>query len=218
MKSTFRQKDSLRDSADAASVGVAMSKLPGDVTQLLKKWSTGDLDAQERLMTLVYNDLRNLARKSFKTERSDHTLQPTAVVHEMWLLINDRQDLDFSDRRKFYAFASKIMRFMLIDHARKKASERHGGRVGMISISEFSDLEEPRQIEPATLIALNDALDRLEEKDPRPAEIAILRYFSGLAIKEIVEILDISAATVKREWTVARLWLARELANSGSLE
>ena len=179
----------------------------GDVTALLRDWSGGDPRALERLMPLVYGELRKLAASYLRRERSDHTLQPTALVHEAYLRLVDQRGVDWHNRAHFFGIAARMMRRILVDHARRRQAAKRDGAAYRISGSR--DLVEAER--DPDLLALNRALDGLEALDPRQARIIELRFFGGLTVEETAEVVGISTATVKREWQTARAWLAREL-------
>ncbi|MEO8189468.1 MAG: sigma-70 family RNA polymerase sigma factor [Acidobacteriota bacterium] len=186
------------------------------VVALLRDWSGGDKEALERLLPLVYNDLRRHAAGLFRHERPDHTLQPTAVVHEAWLRMSPAGP--WTSRSQFFAVAGRLMREVLIDHARRRATAKRGG--GETRLTYDDALETPASREPdasqaVELLALDAALEKLESLDARQARVVELRYFAGLSIEETAEALNISPATVKREWQMARAWLRDELGAGG---
>ncbi|MEO8430800.1 MAG: ECF-type sigma factor [Acidobacteriota bacterium] len=177
------------------------------VTALLRDWSGGDRDAVERLLPLVYGELRRHAAHLFRRERSDHTLQPTAVVHEAWLRMPPSGP--WSNRSQFFAVAGRLMREVLIDHARRRAAAKRGG--GATRLAFDGEVETPAGEKGVDLLALDEALERLDAVDQRQARVVELRYFAGLSIEETAEALAISPATVKREWQMARAWLREAL-------
>jgi len=179
----------------------------GEVTALLRDWSGGDQRALERLLPLVYGELRKLAASYMRRERSDHTLQPTALVHEAYLRLVDQRAVDWRNRAHFFGIAARMMRRILVDHARRRQAAKRDGAAYRISGSADSDEAE----RDPDLLALDVALDGLEALDPRQARIIELRFFGGLTVEETAEVAGISTATVKREWQTARAWLAREL-------
>jgi RNA polymerase sigma factor (TIGR02999 family) len=187
-----------------------MTGLPErDVTALLKDWSGGDRQALERLMPLVYGELRKLAASYLRTERSDHTLQPTALVHEAFLRLVDQRSVDWANRAHFFGIAAQMMRRILVDHARKRQAAKRdvtSYRVATIVAEEAEADQGPE------LLALDRALGGLEKLDPRQARIVELRFFAGLTVEETAEVVAVSTATVKREWRTARAWLKREIA------
>jgi RNA polymerase sigma factor (TIGR02999 family) len=182
---------------------------PPDVTRLLLDWSHGDRTALDRLMPLVYDELRALAGRSLRSERSGHTLQATALVHEAYLKLVDQRQVRWQDRAHFFAVAAKLMRRILVDHARRHAAIKRGGGQPGRPLDEAD-----AQAQPAPLVdwlALDRALDRLAALDDRQARIVELRFFGGLTIEETARVLQVSAATVKDEWSFARGWLYREM-------
>ena len=186
-----------------------MTGLPErDVTALLKDWSSGDRQALERLMPLVYDELRKLAASYLRVERPDHTLQPTALVHEAFLRLVDQRSVDWANRAHFFGIAAQMMRRILVDHARKRhAAKRDASQYRVDTLVE----DEPESDQGPELLALDRALVGLEQLDPRQARIVELRFFAGLTVEETAEVVAISTATVKREWRTARAWLKREI-------
>jgi RNA polymerase sigma-70 factor, ECF subfamily len=177
------------------------------VTELLVRWKSGDQSALESLLPLVYDELRTLARRYLSEERSGHTLQPTALVHEAYLRLIDQSPSSIENRAQFFGVAARLMRQILVDHARsRQASKRGGGNV--ISLEGSPDFSPQRDL---NLVALDDALTELGRLDERQARIVELRFFAGLSIEETSRVLAISPVTVTRSWTNARLWLQREL-------
>jgi RNA polymerase sigma factor (TIGR02999 family) len=184
-----------------------------DVTQILKDWSDGDSDAPGKLMPLVYEELRRLARSYLARERDDHTLQATALVHEAYLRLADDTRLTWKDRAHFYGIAARMMRQILVDHARARNAARRGG------LQQKLTLEEAREL-PATgdvdLIELDGALENFAKDYPRKSEVVELKFFGGLEAKEISEVLRVSEKTVLRDWNFAKLWLCRALTESSA--
>lgn len=178
----------------------------GDVTGLLLQWNQGKEEARERLIPLVYRELRKLANQSLKSERSEHTLQPTALVHEAYQKLVDQRRVRWRNRAHFFAVAAGLMRRILVDHARRHRAQRRGGDAQRLSISE--DLVGAADSRPEVdLIALDDALLELATLDPGQARIVELRFFGGLSAEETAEAVGVSRATVQREWAMARAWL-----------
>jgi RNA polymerase sigma factor (TIGR02999 family) len=179
------------------------------VTDLLSRWSKGDAAAGDALVPLVYDELRRIARKCLSGQRSDHTLQPTALVHEAYLRLTkaDRDSMHWHDRVHFFATAARIMRQILVDHARKHLAAKRGG--GAISVV-FVDGAAPQKA-VLDLLALDDAMKRLAVLDARQSQIVELRFFGGLSIEEAAQIVEVSPATAKRDWATARLWLHHEM-------
>lgn len=178
-----------------------------EVTQILQEWNTSD-DAQARLMPLVYDELRRLAQRYLRRERPDHTLQPTALVHEAYLRLVDQSRVEWQNRAHFYHVAAQMMRRILIDHARAHASEKRGGHEPRLSLNEADILPQERA---SDLLALDEALKRLAETDERKSRVVELRFFGGLSVKESAEVLGVHTATVERDWVVAKAWLYREI-------
>ena len=185
-----------------------MSLSPQDITQLLKEWSEGDTGVPERLMPLVYEELRRLASQKMKSERSDHTLQPTALVHEAYLRLVDQTTVNWRDRAHFLGIAANAMRQVLIDHARSHAAEKRGGSAARLSLD---DISVPPAERAADLVALDDALTQLAKLDERKARIVELRFFAGLSVDEIAETMDLHRTTVLRDWKFAKAWLHSQL-------
>jgi RNA polymerase sigma factor (TIGR02999 family) len=183
---------------------------PHDVTALLGDWCRGERGALERLLPLVYGELRRIAARQLRGERSNHTLQPTALVHEAYLRLVDQRQLDWRSRAHFYGVAAQIMRRILVDHARRHTAGKRGDGVPCVPIDEARGVAAPSQI---PLLALDGALGRLETIDPDLARIVELRAFGGLTIEEAAHVLEVSPSTAKRDWRTARAWLHRELAS-----
>jgi len=182
------------------------------LTLWLVEWRNGDRQAGDRLFAAAYQELRRLAAWQLQGERPGHTLQPTALVNELYVKFFSGQTLDWQNRAHFFAVAAQQLRRTLIDHARARlADKREGGRM-RLSLTEASGLAAPREED---LIELDEALSRLEELDPRAARVVELRYFGGLTEKEAAEVIGIGAATLKRDWRFARAWLTSQLAAGG---
>ena len=180
----------------------------GDVTKLLAQWTGGDVDAFEQLMPLVYNQLRELAASHMLRERGDHTLQPTALVHEAYLRLATSRDPRFNNRVHFYGAAAQAMRRILGDHARRRRAARRGSDPTLLHLDDARDLGIDLRFD---FVALDDALNRLAHVTPRAAKVVELRYFGGMSIDEIASFLDVAPITVRRHWAVARAWLFRAL-------
>ncbi|HVF39890.1 MAG TPA: sigma-70 family RNA polymerase sigma factor [Gemmatimonadaceae bacterium] len=180
-----------------------------DVTRLLREWRLGDSSAAEKLMPLVYDELHRAAARAMRSESDGHTLQPTALVNEVYLRLVDQTDAEWKNRSQFYGVAAQVMRRVLVDYARTRMAEKRGGGLRAVTLDEINDGGSASST--INFLALHDALDKLATLDPDQVRIVELRYFTGLTIEETAEALDISAATVKREWAVARAWLRREL-------
>lgn len=180
----------------------------GDVSRLLSQMTAGDGLAQAELMPLVYDELRRLARSYMRWERTDHTLQPTALVNEAYLRLAGGSPVSWKDRAHFFAVAAQLMRRILVDHARARRAGKRVGDGQRISLDAAAAFPAQKGIDP---LALNEALDRLEKRDPRQARIVEMRFFGGLSEDEIAQHLGISARTVRRDWGVARAWLYKEV-------
>jgi RNA polymerase sigma factor (TIGR02999 family) len=181
---------------------------PASVTALLKRWGAGDRDALEQLLPAVYSELRRIARTQMAKERLGHTLEPPALVHEAFLRIGHYERISWQNRAHFFAVAAGVMRRILVDHARRRRAAKRGGAGEPVTLSEAHLKEKPLNVD---LLALDEALERLKRKDLRQASVVELRYFAGLSDEEIGSVLGVSAGAVKREWTVAKLWLRRAL-------
>lgn len=201
------------------------------VTQLLAQWRTGDAAALPNLTTLLYRELRAMAREHIRRERRDHTLQGTALVNEAFMRLVNLGSADVRDRGHFFALASTVMRRILVDHARARLSDKRGGDAVRISSEELESAPDGPQDDPLPrmpgnellladgiasddITALDDLLSQLEALDLRQSQVVEMRYFGGLTIEQTAQALDISQATVKREWVAARAWLRRELAHA----
>ncbi|MEW6729923.1 MAG: sigma-70 family RNA polymerase sigma factor [Acidobacteriota bacterium] len=184
---------------------------PTEVTKLLLDWNRGDQAALDKLMPIVYQELRRLAMLRLRQERPDHTLQATALVNELYLQLTDWKNIDWKNRAHFFGVAAQLMRNILVDHARNRLAAKRGGDRKRLLIENLDALS-PRQ--DIDLIALDDALTRLAAIDSQQSRIIELRYFGGLTIEETAVILNLSPATVKREWNLARTWLLRELSRT----
>ena len=178
------------------------------VTELLVAWSDGDHDALEQLVPLVQNELRRVARRYMARERTDHTLQTTALVNEAYLRLVDQEKMQWQNRAHFFAIAARLMRRILVDHARTRGYQKRGAGAARIALEDAPEV--PMQREP-DLIALDDALTSLASIDPRKNQIVELRYFGGLSVEETAEVMGVSSITVAREWRSAKAWLYREL-------
>lgn len=181
---------------------------PGDVTKLLRGASAGDKDAFEHLLPLVYDELRRIARRQMRRERSDHTLHPTALVHEVYLKMIDQANNTFNSRAHFYGIAARAMRQVLIDHARKRSAEKRGGDWARTTLS---NRQIGMSLKSEELLALDTALDKLDTIDTRLRRIVEFRFFAGMTEDEVAEVLELSLRTVQRDWAKARAWLYREL-------
>jgi RNA polymerase sigma-70 factor, ECF subfamily len=185
----------------------------GEVTQLLIEIRAGNREAEEKLIPLVYTQLRRLAAHYLRGERADHTLQPTALVHEAYLRLTKFHDVDWQSRSHFFATAATVMRRILVDHARTQLANKREGSRDAISLDEILVLSPARS---SQLVALDDALVRLASLDVRRSKIVELRFFGGLSEEETGVVLGISARTVKRDWRVAKAWLYNEMTSGRS--
>ncbi len=181
---------------------------PGEVTGLLAEIRSGNEKAESELIPLVYAELRRLAAHYMKQERQDHTLQATALVHEAYLRLVKQREVNWQNRAHFFAIAGKLMRRILVDHARARGRSKRPGSQQRLSLDEVP-LFSPEKSD--ALIELDKALRRLAEEQPRQSQVVELQYFGGLSVKQIAEVLNTSPRTVKRDWSVARAWLHREI-------
>jgi len=181
------------------------------ITQLLIKWRNGDQAALNELLPQVYDELRRLANYYLRQERLGHTLQTNALVHEAYLRLVGEKEVDWQNRAHFFGIAAVRMRQILVEYARSRQAAKRGGGEYRLSLSEADRLAKERDV---NLLALDDALQSLEALDPQKARIVDLRYFGGLTIEETAEVLKISSATVKRDWSMARAWLRSKISNA----
>jgi RNA polymerase sigma-70 factor, ECF subfamily len=191
----------------------------GEITQLLRCWSKGDDGALAKLTPIVYNQLHRLARAYMRRERPGHSLQTTALLNEAYMRLVDYKRMQWQDRAHFFAVSAQLLRRILVDHARRHNLKR-GGDVKHVSLDEAAMVGGSRA---ANLVALDEAMKRLAEVDPRKEQVVEMRFFGGLSVDETAEVLKISAVTVMRDWSTAKAWLYRELAGGttdefGSLE
>ncbi|HEU4509773.1 MAG TPA: sigma-70 family RNA polymerase sigma factor [Pyrinomonadaceae bacterium] len=184
-----------------------MSQTSTNVTQLLRQWSDGSGEALERLIPIIYEELRGRAAGYLRRERPGHTLQPTALVHEAYLRLAGAQDVPWQNRTHFFAIAATLMRRILVEHARKKAASKRGGAEIRLTLDENLAGAD----KGIDLLAVDQALERLAAIDAQQARVVELRFFSGLSVEESAEALGVSPRTVKRDWSVAKAWLHREL-------
>jgi RNA polymerase sigma-70 factor, ECF subfamily len=189
-----------------------MSDVRHEVTGILRDWSNGDQSASERLFPLVYDDLRRRARQYLNRERADHTLQPTALVHEAYLRLVDQTSFSAESRVHFLAIASRLMRQVLVDHSRTVNAIKRGGAAQRLSLDE---IDVPLEAMAGDILALHEALEALEAIDKRKADVVDMRFFGGLKESEIAEVLGVNEKTIRRDWQFAKLWLYRELSESG---
>ena len=190
--------------------GSSSSDDTSETTQLLRAWADGDRGALEQLTPRVYRTLRRIAGYQMQHERAGHSMQATALVHEAYLELIDVTNVNWQHRAHFFAVSAEIMRHILLDRARRRVAAKRGGTAERVNLDELPDISGDRARE---LIALEDALNVLAEKDPRKARVVELRFFGGLSVEETAEVVGVSAETVMRDWKFARSWLHAELSN-----
>ena len=188
-----------------------MPAIPQEITQLLMKWRGGDKDALDHLTHLVYPELRRIARQYMGRENPAHTLQTSALINEAYLRLVDQQNTEWNNRVHFFAVAAQVMRHILIDHARKRHFAKHGAGAQHVSLDETAIMHQERAAE---FVALDDALNRLAGFDTRKSQIVELKFFGGLTVEEIAEVMKLSPITIKREWRSAKAWLHLEITQS----
>jgi RNA polymerase sigma factor (TIGR02999 family) len=179
-----------------------------EVTRLLERMGAGERGAGDALIPLIYGELRALAAGFLKAERRGHTLQPTALVHEAYMKLVDQRKSDYRSRAHFMAIAAMVMRRILVNHAQARAAAKRGGGAGRIPLADDLAVADARDID---LLALDEAMNRLAQRDPRKAQVVEQRFFAGIEMSQIAENLGVSLATVKRDWEYARTWLTREM-------
>jgi RNA polymerase sigma factor (TIGR02999 family) len=180
------------------------------ITQWLGQWRAGDLHARDQLFTVVHSELRQLAARLLRRERADHTLEPNAVINELYLRLTNGQPVSYNDRTHFYAVAAQTMRRILVDYARARVADKRGGVQQRVPLSEAGGWASAMSCDE--LIDLDHELSALATADPRAARVVELRFFGGLSEEEVAEVVGVSAITVKRDWKAARAWLAARLA------
>ena len=183
--------------------------MASDATQILQAISAGDRSDAEKLMHLVYDDLRGLARAYLGGDTPNQTLDPTALVHEVFIKLIDKEKTDWRGKSHFFAVSAKVMRHVLVDHAREKAAQKRGGTRQRVPLADDVALSPEREED---ILALDEALNVLAEVDEQRATVVELRFFSGMTVKEVAHVLGVSESTVGREWAATRLWLRRYLA------
>ena len=181
------------------------------ITQLLDDWSGGDRAALERLLPIVYGELRRLAGRELRRERTGHTLQPTALVHELYVRLVDQRRASWENRAQFFAVAAQLMRRILVDHARARLAAKRAGSSPRVSLDEGGDAIDETIAPAFEVLAVDRALTRLATLDPEQARIVELRFFSGLSVEETAHVLERSPRTIKREWRLAKAWLYQQL-------
>ena len=188
-----------------------MTTTPQEVSQLLRAWSDGDQTALDKLMPLVYEELRRMAKRHMDRQNPGHTLQTTALIHEAYLRLIDQKETRWQNRAHFFAVAATAMRHILVDYARTRQAAKRGGEAVVVSLDEAAAASDERAAE---LVALDDALEGLAAFDRRKCRVVELRYFGGLSVEETAEVLKVSRETVARDWRLARTWLLRELSKT----
>jgi len=182
-----------------------------NVTEMLRDWRNGDQEALEQLIPVVYDELHRQAARYLRREHPGHTLQTTALIHEAYLRLIKQQNIEWQNRAHFYAIAARLMRQILVDHARRRQATKRGGSDIKVPLEEAIVLSSGRNVD---LVALDEALTRLAAIDPQQSRIVELRYFSGLSVEETAEVLGVSSRTVKRDWNVAKAWLRQQISES----
>ena len=185
---------------------------PANVTQLLVAWSAGDTAALDELTPVIQHELHRLATRQMAGERPGHILQPTALVNEAYMRLVNWKEVQWQNRAHFFGTAAQIMRRVLVDMARRRGREKRGGGQVHVTLSEAE--QQPAAVQRADLVALDEAMQALEAVDPRKSRVVELRYFGGLSLEEAALVLDVSVATVRRDWSFARAWLFRELSRA----
>jgi RNA polymerase sigma factor (TIGR02999 family) len=180
-----------------------------EISQLLADWVNRDPSARDRVVAATYDELRKVARHYLKGERSDHTLQPTALINEMYVRLAGLDRMQWRDRKHFFAMTAMLMRRILVDYARERGRDKRGGGVSVTSLDGHDAVDPNSSVD---VVALDGALEKLAALDERQAHIVELRFFGGMTVEEAADALDISPATVKREWASARAWLFNEIA------
>jgi len=187
-------------------------KAPSEITQMLIELTGGNRDVVNQILPHIYDELRRLAGSYLRRERADHTLQPTALVHEAYMKLIDQKQVHWQNRAHFFGIAAQVMRRILMDHARKNTAEKRGGDADKLPLEE--EILVVSHEKSADLIALDDALQALAEFDEQKAKIVELRYFGGLSIEETAEVMGVSVPTINRQWRMAKAWLHAELART----
>jgi RNA polymerase sigma factor (TIGR02999 family) len=185
-----------------------MTPSSSNVTQMLHDWSHGDREVLDKLVPVVYEELRRQAARYLKRERPGHTLQTTALIHEAYIRLIDQKNVHWQNRAHFYAISAKLMRRILVDHARSRQAAKRGGSDIKLPLEEAMITPEGREVD---IVALDEALERLAAIDPQQSRVVELKFFSGMSVEETAEVLGVSTRTVKRDWNVAKAWLRREI-------
>lgn len=189
-----------------------MTPSPPSVTELLRNWSDGDHQAQEQLFQIVYNELHRQAARYMRREHPGLSLQTTDLIHEAYLRLVDQQTVEWQNRLHFFAIAAKVMRHILVDHARSQQAAKRGGADIRLPLEEAMVISPEPDLD---FVALDEALTRLTQIDLQQSQVVELRFFSGLSVEETAKVLEVSERTVKRDWNVAKAWLRRELSRGG---
>lgn len=183
-----------------------------NLTGLLIEWGQGNKAALDKLTPLVYEEIRRIAHRYMQSEREGHTLQTTALVNEAYLRLADQQKIEWQNRAHFFAVTAKVMRHILIDHARRRHYAKRGGEAHQVALEEGVSMSQPRAAE---LVALDEALNELARLDPRKSQVVELRYFGGLSLEETAKVLEVAPITVRRDWRAAKAWLYRRMMDEG---
>jgi RNA polymerase sigma factor (TIGR02999 family) len=189
-----------------------MTPSPPNVTELLRNWSDGDKQAQEKLFQVVYNELHRQAARYLRNEQPGLSLQTTDLIHEAYLRLIDQQHVEWKNRLHFFGIAAQVMRRILVDHARSRQAAKRGGSAIRLPLEEAMVVLPGQDLD---FVALDEALNRLAQIDAQQSQIVELRFFSGLSVEEAARVLDVSERTIKRDWNVAKAWLRRELSRGG---
>jgi RNA polymerase sigma factor (TIGR02999 family) len=185
-----------------------MTRSPQNITELLVGYGRGDKEALDQLMPLVYDELRRQAARYLRREQAGHTLQTTALIHEAYVRLVDQRNVQWQNRAHFFGIAAQMMRRILVDHARAKKRVKRGGSEVRVTLGDAAVMAKDQELD---IVALDQALERLAQLDEQQSRVVELRFFSGLTVEETAEVMGISKATVKRDWSMAKAWLHREL-------
>lgn len=200
------------DQDDCFETWFEMTPAPPNVTELLRAWTDGDREAQDQLFRAVYNDLHRQAARYLRREQAGLSLQTTDLIHEAYMRLVDVQHVEWQNRLHFFGISARVMRRILVDHARTRQAAKRGGSAIRLPLEEAIAVLPGQDLD---FVALDEALNRLSELDPQQSQIVELRFFSGLNVEETAKVLDVSERTVKRDWNVAKAWLRRELSRGG---